>query len=145
MTTLADDYNLRTSQPSMSDVADFVDTFETVLTWTPAYTHTGGGVTLTNLNYAEYMKLAGGKLWFVQASMKVALTGTAAFPTVSLPASQRSGGYKMMSAMIAPNNFDWEPVAFPITGDIGTLVRSGGASYAAGTWDFWISGLLWTA
>ena len=50
MTTLADDYNLRTSQPSMSDLADLVDTFETVLTWTPAYTYNGTSITLTTLS-----------------------------------------------------------------------------------------------
>lgn len=142
--SLADTYNLRTSQPSMSDLADLVDTFETVLTWTPAYTYNGTSITLTTLNYAEHMKLAGGKLWFVQASMKVALVGDAAYPTVSLPASMRSGGYKTLTGMIAPNSLAFEPVAVAITGDVATLVRSGAANFTAGTWDFWLSGLLWT-
>ena len=90
------------------------------------------------------MKLAGGKLWFIQASMKVVLVGAASYPTVSLPAAQRTGSYKTMSAMVAPNNLAFEPVAFPITGSTGTLVRSAAANFTAGTWDFYFSGLLWT-
>jgi hypothetical protein len=140
MPTLADDYNLRTAQPSMTDLADMVDTFEEILTWTPTYDYNGTSITLNTLNYAEYVKLAGGKLYYVQASMQVTLVGSAAFPTVTLPANMKTGGYKFLPAMVSNNSTPlvFEPCTAVISGNEASILRSGSDFYAAGTCNFYI-------
>jgi len=144
--SLADTYNLRAEQASMSDVATFADTMEAILTWTPSYTFNGTSITLDLLNYAEYVKIGGGKLVHVQGSMRVVTVGSGAFLEVSLPINARAGTYKSISGFISNNSspLNFEPVSGIVSGGTVTLQRTGATAYAAGTWNLYFSGTYYT-
>lgn len=144
--SLADTYNLRKEQASMSDVASFVDTIETLTTYTPSYTYNGTSVTLNTLNFAEYVKLGGGKLIHVQGSMVVTLVGTGAFLTASLPFAAKAGNYKCLSGFIALHSTPlvFEPVSCVVSGGVVNLIRNASALYTAANWDLYFSGTYYT-
>lgn len=144
--SLADTYNLRAEQASMSDVAAAIDALETITSYTPTYTYTGTSVTLTTLNFAEYVKSGGGKLIHLDVSTKVTLVGTGAFLSVSLPFAAKAGTYRSISCYIAVGGtLNFEITAGVINGTNMSLVRSGGANYTAGVWDLYIGGTYYAA
>jgi hypothetical protein len=146
--TLADNYNLRAEQASMSDVSAMVDTFETVTSYTPTYTYNGTSVSLTTLFLARYLKLAGGKLTFVEVNARVNLVGIGPWLTVSLPFTNGQVGYTLLSSTIAVGGSTaFEVVSGIISGttNLITLHRAAGANYSAGSWDIFFSGYFYTA
>jgi hypothetical protein len=75
MGTLADTYNLREDIARMNDVADFVDSFDEVVTWSPVYTPSGS-MTFTSVTttFAEYTKI--GNFVFVNLRAQGTIGGT---------------------------------------------------------------------
>lgn len=138
--TLADNYNLRASQASFSDIASFVDNMENVQTYTPTYTYNGTSITLHTLAHAEYCKLGDSKAIWVSVNTKVTLVGSAAFLDVTLPFASR-GNYRAFDAMIAPNNLNFEACAGVMSNGTITIMRSGAVAYSAGIWDLYFQGV----
>ena len=145
--SLADSFNLRTEIATMSDIANFVDSFETKTDYTPTYTVNAGVISQVALNYAHYYRIGGigaaGPFIFVRGSMRINLTAAAAFPTVSVPFTANGFDAFISGSIAAGATSNYEPVTAAITAGTSTLtmVRSGAATFASGNWEFRYSGL----
>lgn len=92
-------YDLRTELARMNDVADFVDTFDAVTSYTPGVAGSGSmAVALTTVNHAKYWILGGGRHISLYLKLVLATSGTASnqilvdLPTASL------GDFQVLSA-----------------------------------------------
>lgn len=99
MALLSATYNLREEIARMNDVADFVDTFDTVASYTPVVTGSGSmTTTLTTTTHAKYWLLGGGRHVSLYLKLVITTGGTAsnqiliALPTTSL------GDFQVLSA-----------------------------------------------
>jgi hypothetical protein len=71
-------YDLRTELARMNDVADFIDTFDDVLSYTPGISASGSmGTSLTTVNRANYWLLGGGRHVLLDLSLIITTSGSA--------------------------------------------------------------------
>ena len=99
-------YDLRTELARMNDVADFVDTFDDALSYTPGITASGSmGVSLTTTTRANYWLLGGGRHVLLDLNLIITTSGSASnqivitLPTASYGSLQPFAGFATGSSL----------------------------------------------
>jgi hypothetical protein len=143
---LSDDYNLRDDQPRMTDVADFVDLFGAIDSWTPTITAGGSMGISTTLTLGRYRTI--GNLAYIHLRIEGSLSATLSdriLFTLPIAANASLTEQQFHGRVLQPGEYANAAMCYNNSTTQASIFRALSDNYLSGTFEIVINGQYFIA